>query len=44
MFKELMNKDKTLVYTGEVVVPKNENSDESEDEAVPKRTKYVVTG
>ena len=44
MFKELMNRDKTLVYTGEVIVPKDENSDESVDETVPKRTKYVVTG
>ena len=49
IYKELMNSDKTVVYTGEVIVPASFLSEESkENESIEnppqKRTEYHLHG
>ena len=44
-----MNKDKTVVYTGEVIIPPKDSdsdlfSNEDSKEAPKKRTEYVLSG
>ena len=48
-YKELMNKDKTVIYTGEVIIPgkidTDEDSVEGQKDSQPKtRTEYVASG
>ena len=49
MFKELMNKDKTVVYTGEVALLLKDSDEDSRedgagDDAPNKRTEYALSG